>query len=91
MSTVRVAPGKRERLVLVTLAQVDERARLLASRRLREKRWKDELRPDTGYSATMDQRLDALAEALDLEHAALFPKDTHRVSAEAAAKVLGDG
>lgn len=89
MGTVRVAPGGRERLVQVSLAQVDERIRRLASRRLRETRWKDELRPDVGYSATLEQREAALVEAIQLEQAALFPKLVHLVSAEAAAKVLG--
>ena len=91
MATVRVAPGSGERLVRVLLLEVDERTRLLASRRLREKRWEQELRPDVGYSPTMRQRLAALNDAVELERAALWPKQIHRLPESAVRKVLGDG
>lgn len=65
--------------------------RLLASRKMREQRWNDELRPDIGYSPTMKQRCDALIEAVLVEHAALHPSDReYRIPEEAVREVLGD-
>lgn len=74
----------------VSLYDVEERKRLLTSRALREQRWKDELRPDTGYSPTMRQRLDALWDAVCLERAATAPSSRgYLLPADAVEKVLG--
>lgn len=74
----------------VSLTDVEERRRLLTTRAVRERRWKDELRPDTGYSPTMSQRLGALWDAVQLERAALAPsRREYLVPEEAARKVLG--
>lgn len=58
------------------------------SARLREQRWKDELRPDTGYMPTMAQRLRALRDAVELERAAMTPRGTHLIPEEAARAAL---
>lgn len=75
MTIVRVAPSKVGRLVRVYLESIPIHDRQMVARRLREKRWADELRPDVGYSPTMTQRLAALGEAVELERAATYPSD----------------
>jgi len=62
----------------------------LKARFLREQRWNHELRPDTGYMPTIEQRLRALSDAVELERAVMFPKQTHRVSEEAVIRELGE-
>lgn len=57
----------------VSLADVELRTRLMQTRRIREKRWRDELRPDFGYEPSWRQRMDALWDAIELERAALHP------------------
>jgi hypothetical protein len=89
MGIVRVAQADGGRLVRVGLTDVDERVRLLASRRMREQRWERELRPDYGYTPTMRQREEALWEAILLERAALAPsRRRYLIPEDAAAKVL---
>lgn len=89
MATVRVAPGTAGRLVRVSLADVPERVRLLASRRLREQRWEAELRPDVGYRPSRRQRERALDDAIELERAALYPKGEHLLPEDAVRRVIG--
>lgn len=89
MATMRVALSKRERLVWVVLNDVDEAKRLAASRRLREQRWDHELRPDVGYSPSMRQRCEALADAAMLEHAAKHPGGRYLLPEEAVEAVMG--
>lgn len=91
MATIRVAPGKRERLVLVALGDVGLKARLLASRRLRERRWEHELRSDVGYSPDEKTKLSALLDAALLEGAAYEPSaNRYRVPESAVREVLGE-
>lgn len=94
MATVRVASAKRSRLVRVTLEKVPLQSRfgrLDTARRLREKRWKDELRPDVGYSPELSVRLDALEDAVETVRAAIYPKRTHLVGEEAVADAVAKG
>lgn len=72
----------------VSLTDVDERVRLLASRRLREKRWNDELRPDIGYRPSAQQKQRALNDAIEAERAALFPKSEHLLPERAVDETL---
>ena len=89
---VRVSPWQAERLVKVSLANVHLKGRggrLLASRGLRERRWDEELCPENGYLPSMEQRLDAFDEAVELQRAALYPKRQYYISEHAFREVLG--
>lgn len=75
----------------VALQEVPERQRVLVTRRIREKRWQDELWPDTGYVPTMEQRLAALWDAIELERAAVAPSERGYLLPEQCVKdVLGE-
>lgn len=93
MATVRVALGGGPgRLVKVRLGHVDQHQRELVSRRLREQRWNQELRPDFGYMPTMSQRLRALADAVALERAVIAPSTRdYLLPEDAVRKVLERG
>jgi hypothetical protein len=72
---IRVAPQLAGRLVKVRLSDVEQHRRAMSARRLRDKRWNEELRPDFGYSPTMSQRLRALTDAVELERAVIAPSE----------------
>lgn len=83
MAIVRVTPAKAGALTKVSLAEVSKDERLTAARTLREKRWRDDLRPDVGREIPTSVKLGALLEAIELQHAALFPRKEHLLPKDA--------
>lgn len=79
MGFVRVAPETAGRLVRVSLAEIHLEARQAAAERERAKDWRATLDPARDVSLhgdrppTMRERTAALARAVELERAAMFP------------------